>query len=212
MVQYSVYEWSLFVNYCKAHKVCFANRWDMMRACAEYYRQSFQVCRPRKPDKKWQYGKPIQFPILQKENIMTAATKTAKPANYTAEQETTLSTMWKAGEGVEKIASALGKTSRSVVAKLSRTFKGTEYEYKAKTYVRKDGAKVETKDTTASAIANILNLSANDADSLTKCTRVALAAVFKALADSVPASTVEEAKRVAFNEGFAAGISENDSE
>lgn len=117
---------------------------------------------------------------------MTTATKTAKPANYTAEQEAKLSEMWKGGNDTAAIAQALGKSTRSIVAKLSRMFKGTEHEYKAKTHVRKDGTAPQKKEETATLVGNILGLSANDADSLTKCTRVTLQAIFKALANSVP--------------------------
>lgn len=117
---------------------------------------------------------------------MTATTKTTKTVNYTPEQEATLSEMWIKGETTEKIAEALGKSVRSIVAKLSRTFKGTDYEYKAKVNTRKDGAPIEKKNDTADAIGKILQLKENDVDSLTKCTRVTLQAIFKALANSVP--------------------------
>lgn len=57
---------------------------------------------------------------------MTEATKT----NYTPEQTAQLVADYKAGVAVETIAAALGKTTRSVVAKLSR-----EGVYLAKTKV-----------------------------------------------------------------------------
>lgn len=47
---------------------------------------------------------------------MTKATQT----NYTAEQTTQLVTDYQAGQTVEALAAALGKTTKSVVAKLSR--------------------------------------------------------------------------------------------
>lgn len=47
---------------------------------------------------------------------MTTETKT----NYTPEQTTQLVTGYQAGETVEQLAEAMGKTVRSVVAKLSR--------------------------------------------------------------------------------------------
>ena len=47
---------------------------------------------------------------------MTDTTKT----NYTAEQTQQLVTGYQAGETVEQLAQALGKTTRSVVAKLAR--------------------------------------------------------------------------------------------
>jgi response regulator RpfG family c-di-GMP phosphodiesterase len=56
--------------------------------------------------------------------MMTTETKT----NYTAEQTTQLVAGYQAGETVEQLAEALGKSVRSVVAKLSR-----EGVYQAKT-------------------------------------------------------------------------------
>lgn len=48
---------------------------------------------------------------------MTATTKTV---NYTAEQTTQVVEAYKAGTSVEQIATELGKSTRSIVAKLSR--------------------------------------------------------------------------------------------
>jgi hypothetical protein len=47
-------------------------------------------------------------------------TATAKSQNYTAEQTTQLVDAYKAGTAVEQIAQDLGKSTRSIVAKLSR--------------------------------------------------------------------------------------------
>ena len=47
-------------------------------------------------------------------------TATAKPVNYTPEQTTLLVEAYKTGTTVEQIAQELGKSTRSVVAKLSR--------------------------------------------------------------------------------------------
>ncbi len=114
---------------------------------------------------------------------MTATTKTVKAVNYTAEQTAQMVADYAAGKGitVEAIAEKLGKSVRSVVAKLSR-----EKVYQPKTHTRKDGAPVEKKNDTADAIGKILQLNENDVESLTKCTRVTLQAIFKALANSVP--------------------------
>ena len=54
---------------------------------------------------------------------------TAKAVNYTAEQTAKMVADYKAGVTVEAIATELGKTVRSIVAKLSR-----EKVYTAKTY------------------------------------------------------------------------------
>lgn len=53
---------------------------------------------------------------------------TATPQNYTPEQTLQLVEGYKAGQTVEMLAQAMGKTTRSVVAKLSR-----EGVYQAKT-------------------------------------------------------------------------------
>ncbi len=104
-----------------------------------------------------------------------------KAVNYTAEQTAKIIAEYQAGVAVEQIAQAMGKTVRSIVAKLSR-----EKVYVAKTYVSKTGEKPVKKDVTADAIGAILRLSENDIDSLTKANKSALKAIFDALANSKP--------------------------
>jgi hypothetical protein len=104
-----------------------------------------------------------------------------KAVNYTPEQTAKIIADYQAGVKVEDIASALGKTVRSVVAKLSR-----EKVYVAKQYVTKTGEKPVKKDVTADAIGAILRLSENDIESLTKANKSALKAIFDALANSKP--------------------------
>jgi hypothetical protein len=104
-----------------------------------------------------------------------------KAVNYTAEQTAKIIADYQAGVAVEAIASAMGKTVRSVVAKLSR-----EKVYVAKQYVTKTGEKPVKKDVTADAIGAILRLSENDIESLTKANKSALKAIFDALANSKP--------------------------
>ena len=106
---------------------------------------------------------------------------TAKVVNYTPEQTAQMVTDYKAGVSVETIAQNLGKTVRSVVAKLSR-----EKVYVAKTYVSKTGEPVVKKDAHADAIGAILRLPENDIESLTKANKSALKAIFEALANSKP--------------------------
>jgi hypothetical protein len=106
---------------------------------------------------------------------------TAKTVNYTPEQTTKMVADYVAGVTVETIAETLGKTVRSVVAKLSR-----EKVYKAKTYVSKTGEPVIKKDAHADAIGAILKLNENDVESLTKANKNALKAIFEALANSKP--------------------------
>ena len=104
-----------------------------------------------------------------------------KAVNYTAEQTAKIIADYQAGVKVEDIATAMGKTVRSIVAKLSR-----EKVYVAKTYVSKTGEKPVKKDVTADAIGAILRLSENDIESLTKANKSALKAIFDALANSKP--------------------------
>ena len=104
-----------------------------------------------------------------------------KAVNYTAEQTAKIIADYQAGVKVEEIASAMGKTVHSIVAKLSR-----EKVYVAKQYVTKSGEKPVKKDVTADAIGAILRLSENDIESLTKANKSALKAIFDALANSKP--------------------------
>jgi Tfp pilus assembly protein PilP len=104
-----------------------------------------------------------------------------KAVNYTPEQTLAMVADYQSGVTVEKIAENLGKTVRSVVAKLSR-----EKVYQAKTYVSKTGEKPVKKDAHADAIGAILRLNENDIESLTKANKNALEAIFKALANSKP--------------------------
>jgi hypothetical protein len=89
---------------------------------------------------------------------------------------------------VENIANALGKTTRSIVAKLSR-----EKVYKAKEYVSKTGAPVAKKNDTADAIGAILKMTEPEIESLTKANKSALDKIFKALAESKPIDGIETA-------------------
>lgn len=104
-----------------------------------------------------------------------------KTLNYTAEQTLQMVADYQAGVSVETIAQNMGKTVRSVVAKLSR-----EKVYKAKEYVSKTGEKPVKKDIHAEMIGKILNLPENDVDSLTKANKNALKVIFEALANSKP--------------------------
>ena len=107
--------------------------------------------------------------------------KTAKAVNYTAEQTTKMVADYQAGVSVDAIAEALGKSVRSVVAKLSR-----EGVYQKKVYKTKTGEAVVKKDAHADAIGAILRLPENDIESLTKANKSALKAIFDALANSKP--------------------------
>jgi len=113
---------------------------------------------------------------------MTA--KTVKVPNYSAEQTAELVAAYVANptkETVETFAEAFGKTTRSIVAKLSR-----EKVYQKPEYTTKTGEAVVKKDSVADAIGSILNLSEADTDSLAKANKKALKAIFDALANSKP--------------------------
>ncbi|MFZ9610923.1 MAG: hypothetical protein ACO294_09510 [Methylococcales bacterium] len=97
---------------------------------------------------------------------------TAKAVNYTPEQTAKMVADYAAGVSVETMASELGKSVRSIVAKLSR-----EKVYKAKEYKTKTGEAVVKKDEFADSIAQALGLSEADADSLTKANKTALKAI-----------------------------------
>lgn len=104
-----------------------------------------------------------------------------KTINYTPEQTAQMVSDYSNGTTVEAIAETLGKTVRSVVAKLSR-----EGVYKAKTYVSKTGAPVVKKDAHADAIGAILKMTESEIESLTKANKTALEKIFSALANSKP--------------------------
>jgi hypothetical protein len=103
---------------------------------------------------------------------------TAKTVNYTPEQTAMMVADYQAGTTVESLALTLGKTVRSVVAKLSR-----EKVYIAKTYATKTGEAVIKKDTVADYIGEALGLGEADTESLTKANKAAL----KAIADFIKA-------------------------
>jgi hypothetical protein len=104
-----------------------------------------------------------------------------KTINYTPEQTAQIIADYQAGLSVEIIADNLGKTVRSIVAKLSR-----EKVYIAKEYKTKNGLSPIKKDVHADAIGAILRLPENDIESLTKANKNALKVIFEALANSKP--------------------------
>jgi hypothetical protein len=105
----------------------------------------------------------------------------AKTVNYTPEQTLAIVADYQSGVSVEQIAQNLGKSVRSIVAKLSR-----EKVYVAKTYVSKTGEPVVKKDAVADAIGAVLNMTESEIESLTKANKTALAKIFQALANSKP--------------------------
>ena len=99
-----------------------------------------------------------------------------KIVNYTPEQTLAMVADYVSGVSVETLAQNLGKSVRSVVAKLSR-----EKVYVAKVYVSKTGEKPVRKDAHADAIGAVLKLTEAETESLTKANKTALEKIFAAL-------------------------------
>lgn len=106
---------------------------------------------------------------------------TVKTVNYTPEQTLQIVADYQAGVNIETIAQNLGKSVRSIVAKLAR-----ENVYTAKAYTTKTGEPVVKKDAVADAIGAVLMLTESEIESLTKANKTALAKIFSALANSKP--------------------------
>lgn len=110
-----------------------------------------------------------------------AQSSTPKAVNYTPEQTVAMIADYKAGVSTATIAENLGKTVKSVVAKLSR-----EGVYVKKEYTTKTGEKSVKKDAHADAIGAILKMTEAEIESLTKANKTALVKIFTALANSKP--------------------------
>jgi uncharacterized protein YutE (UPF0331/DUF86 family) len=97
-----------------------------------------------------------------------ATVKTA----YTPEQTLELVSAYKANPSmdiVDQFAAKFSKTTKSVIAKLSR-----EGVYQKKEYVSKSGEKPVKKDSVADEIGMLVQLSESEIDSLTKANKTAL--------------------------------------
>jgi response regulator RpfG family c-di-GMP phosphodiesterase len=104
-----------------------------------------------------------------------------KQVNYTPEQTLQVVEAYRANptaETVEALANELGKTVRSIVAKLSR-----EGVYKKKEYVGKTGEKPVKKDELADRLAEVFGLTESEADSLTKANKTALNKILAKVAE-----------------------------
>jgi hypothetical protein len=112
---------------------------------------------------------------------------TAKTVNYTPEQTVQLREGFAAGLSNEKLAEMLGKTTRSIIAKLVKENVG----YKAKVYASKTGEKPVKKDAHADAIGAVLKMTESEIESLTKANKTALVKIFSALANSKPLESGE---------------------
>lgn len=103
---------------------------------------------------------------------MTTKTTTAKAVNYTAEQTAAMVQQYTAAPTAETVASmaeAMGKSVRSIVAKLTR-----EGVYKKKEYTTKKGEAPVTKEELASKLAELCGLSEAEADSMAKANKTGL--------------------------------------
>ena len=101
---------------------------------------------------------------------MNATTKTvSKAVNYTAEQTASILEQYASGVSVDSIAQSVGKSVRSIVAKLSR-----EGVYKKKEYVTKTGEAVVKKDQLADKLAELVGFTEAETESLTKVNKTAL--------------------------------------
>ena len=103
-----------------------------------------------------------------------------KTVNYTPENESFLASNYPA-MSTEMLAEKLGKSVRSVVAKLSRMD-----IYVKPTKVAKDGNPVVRKNELADAIGAVLQLSESEISGLAGSPKTALQKIFSALANSKP--------------------------
>ena len=104
-----------------------------------------------------------------------------KTVNYAPEQTATIVEMYKAGANVAEIALAVGKSARSVTAKLSRE----------KVLVPKSAAKAETRTTKESIIneiATIYQVEPEVISSLKNATKEALEVIISGLRADVDAT------------------------
>lgn len=141
-----------------------------------------------------------------------AATATPKTA-YSPEQTAELVTLYNGGQGVSiaELAAKFGKNAKSIISKLARE----KVYVKPDSHVDKNNQPIVKKDTAADAIGAMLQLTENDADSLTKANKIALVKISHALAHSVPLeilTPVNEKMRDSFADsiGFTFSLEEND--
>ena len=103
-----------------------------------------------------------------------------KTVNYTPEMTAQMLKAYAEGVTVDSIAEGMGKTVRSVVAKLSR-----EGVYRKKEYVSKNGERPVKKDQTAEDIGVLVGLSEGEVDSLTKANKGALLKILAKLSTTI---------------------------
>ncbi len=102
----------------------------------------------------------------------------AKTVNYTPEMTAAILADYAAGVSTAEIAAKVGKSLRSVIAKLSR-----EGLYKKPEYKTKSGDKPIAKEGYAEQIAMLCGLNEAEATSLAKANKAALAKILKVVKD-----------------------------
>lgn len=127
---------------------------------------------------------------------MTTVTKTPKAPNYSAEQVETLRGLYVGNENVEgiteSIAKAMGRSARSIVARLAREKDADGNPlYKAKTYKTKAGAAPVKKDELADQVGALAQLSEAETESLTKVNKTALKKLLDVMTKPVSAAEAQ---------------------
>lgn len=117
-------------------------------------------------------------------SIVNEATVVAKGKveNYSAEVTVKLLDAYASGKTVEQLAEAFGKTTRSIVAKLSR-----EKVYVKKVYVTKAGNTPVSKEQHVATIAAFMGVDASKLESLEKANKGVLTLIedtLKAMANA----------------------------
>ena len=133
---------------------------------------------------------PVVQPVMERKHIMTKTKTTTPKVNYTPEATATIVAAYMLAptkETVATLATEFGKTTRSIVAKLSR-----EGVYKKAEYVAKNGAKPETKEAKVEKIAKALGVAAEKLGGLEAATKVALDLIFAAVAPKVEPAKADE--------------------
>ena len=105
---------------------------------------------------------------------------TIKTVNYTAENESFLSANYPT-MGIETLAEKLGKSTKSIIAKLVRM--GL---YQKPERLAKNGEKVVRKNELADAIGAVLKMTESEISGLAGSPKTALQKIFTALANSKP--------------------------
>jgi hypothetical protein len=137
----------------------------------------------KRKEKKPNLLKRIWYWVFPKRNIEPrkhTMSKKEKVVNYTPEMAKEIVETYTANptkETVESLAVKFGKTSRSIVAKLSR-----EGVYKKAEYVAKNGDKPETKESKVERIAKAMGTSSEKLGGLEAATKSALDLILAALA------------------------------